>query len=150
LRVGGWKYEGGYPDDTLLRWPYFPNLRIFQLGWTSTEEYGEYCPHTCRTNGESAHEFVEQMPWLEELYLFAHRVDGNKLFALPLPDLRVAQLYHSQRCGLTRLAKNASLTRLTHLLCHPHGLEYGDRPYIRLADLRAIVNSPHLTSLTHL
>jgi uncharacterized protein (TIGR02996 family) len=150
LRIGGWKYEGGSPGDALLCWPYFANLRIFQLGWTSTEEYGEYCPHHCGTNGESAHEFVEQMPWLEELYLFAHRVDGNKLFALPLPSLRVAQLYHSQRCGLTKLAKNPSLANLTHLLCHPHALEYGDRPYIRLADLRAIVNSPHLTSLKHL
>jgi len=38
---------------------------------------------------------------------------------------------------------------LTHLLCHPHALEE-DEPYIRLPGVKALVHSPHLTSLTHL
>src|SRR5262249_48938774 len=105
----------------------------------------------CNTDGENAYHFVRQMPRLEELYLFTHNVDGNKLFALPLPNLRVVQLYHSDNYGLAKLAQNASLTKLTHLLCHPHALDFeDDKPYIRLADLRAIVSSPYLTSLKHL
>jgi uncharacterized protein (TIGR02996 family) len=167
LRIGECAYEeeGDYergrdiPEDcddpsqyVLLRWPHLANLRVFQLGWTAKEEYGGgYCPHNCPTDGEYAYHFVRQMPRLEELYLFAHNVDGNKLFALPLPNLRVLQLYHSEKYGLAKLAQNASLTRLTHLLCHPHALEPDDEhAYIRLADLRAIVNSPHLPNLKHL
>jgi uncharacterized protein (TIGR02996 family) len=166
LRIGEWAYEEegeyeterGIPEDcgepsqyVLLRWPHLANLRVFQLGWTAKDNYkGNYCPYNCHTEGENAHHFVRHMPRLEELYLFAHNVDGNKLFSLPLPSLRVAQLYHGEKYGLVKLAQNASLAKLTHLLCHPHALEYDDKPYIRLADLRAIVGSPHLTSLKHL
>jgi uncharacterized protein (TIGR02996 family) len=166
LRVGNWAYEeeGTYesgrdiPEDSddpsqyvLLRWPHLANLRVFQLGWTVEEAYGDWCGYNSHTAGENAYHFVRQMPRLEELSLFAHGVDGNKLFALPLPNLRVVQLYHSHKYGLAKLAENASLTKLTHLLCHPHALEPDhDHAYIRLADLRAVVNSPHLTSLKHL
>jgi hypothetical protein len=161
LFIGGWAYEeeGEYepgPDlpegeewdrslFVLLRWPHFANLRAFQLGWTSDEESGDF---QCHCPGDHAYDFVKQMPHLEELYLFAHRVDANKLFALPLPNLRVLQLYHSHSYPLTKLAKNTSLTKLTHLLCHPHAIE--DEPFIRLGELRAVVRSPHLPSLTHL
>src|SRR5207248_5592445 len=79
-----------------------------------------------------------------------HRVNGGKLFALPLPNLRVLQLYHSYDYALDKLAKNPSLGKLTHLLCHPHALESDHRPYIRLPHLRAVLRSPHLASLTHL
>jgi uncharacterized protein (TIGR02996 family) len=165
LRIGLWDYEqaGEYESDpgipaktytpsqyVFLRWPYLSNLRVFQLGWPAAEEYATYYPGNCYTNGQLAHDFVKQMPRLEELYLLAKYVDGTKLFALPLPNLRVAQLYHSSDYGLTRLARNASLTKLTHLLCHPHALDGGGESYIRLADLRAVVRSPHLTSLKHL
>jgi uncharacterized protein (TIGR02996 family) len=166
LRIGEWAYEEagsyeterGIPADAddpsqyiLLRWPHLANLRVFQLGWTAEEEYtDQFCPHNCHTDGENAYHFVRQMPRLEELYLFAHRVDGNKLVTLPLPNLRVFLLYHSYKYGLAKLAENASLRKLTHLLCHPHALEYDAKPYIRLADLRAIVNSPHLANLKHL
>lgn len=138
---------GQYP---LLRWPQLANLRVFQLGFGAEEDYDEYCSFNCWTDGDHAHDFVKQMPRLEELYLFAHRVNANKIFTLPLPHLRVLQLYHSRSYPLDRLAKNASLRNLTHLLCHPHGLEYDDNPYIQLAGLRALVHSPHLPSLTHL
>ena len=96
------------------------------------------------------------MPHIEELYLLAHRVDANKLFVLPMPNLRVLQLYHSNRYPLDKLAANKTLTKLTHLLCHPHAMDFdGDDEedggaYIRLKHLRAICRSPHLKSLTHL
>jgi predicted DNA-binding WGR domain protein len=36
------------------------------------------------------------------------------------------------------------------ILDHPHALHYGGEAYIRLDDLRAVVKSPHLSSLKHL
>ncbi|HZY90475.1 MAG TPA: WGR domain-containing protein, partial [Gemmataceae bacterium] len=110
----------------LLRWQQLAHLRVFQFGWTSDEEYGDFCHFQCHLWGRDAVAFVKQMPRLEELYLFAHLVDADALFALPLPNLRVLQLYHSDDYPLEELAENASLGRLTHLLCHPHALEPGD------------------------
>src|SRR5207253_552120 len=105
LFVGGWAFEeegfepgedvpaeiSGEDDPSrfvLLRWPYLSNLRVFQLGWTSDENYGDWCHFQCHLNGENAHELVEKMPRLEEVYLFAHGVEGDRLFGLPLPNLR--------------------------------------------------------------
>jgi uncharacterized protein (TIGR02996 family) len=163
LFVGGFAYEEDEEDESgdvpagtdepaeqiLLRWPQLAHLRTFQLGWTSDEDYGDFCHFQCHQGGRHAHEFVRQMPRLEELSLFVHRVDADRLFALPLPNLRALQLYHSHSYPLAKLARNASLTRLTHLLCHPHALE-ADRAFIRQDGLRAVVRSPHLKGLTHL
>src|SRR5262249_48901753 len=77
-----------------------------------------------------------------------HDVDNHKLFALPMPNLRVLQVYHSHDYPLKKLAANPSLTRLTHLLFHPHVPE-GELP-ITLDGLRAVARSPHLKALTHL
>src|SRR5262245_21659509 len=168
LFLGGWAYEeeegedhaeededvdedgGGEPSANILpRWPHFSNLRVFQLGWTSDEVYDDFCMFQCHLGGDSTHELVKRMPHLEELYLFAHGVPGSKIFGLKLPRLRVVQLYHSYDYALQELAKNASFTRLTHLLCHPHALDQ-EHAYIQLEDLRAVVRSPHLRNLTHL
>ena len=86
-----------------------------------------------------------------ELYLLAHRVDAGKIFSLPMPDLRVLQLYHSDSYPLDKLAANPSLAKLNSLLCHPHAIEHEETgAYIRLPHLRAICRSPHLTALAHL
>ncbi|HEY7422685.1 MAG TPA: WGR domain-containing protein [Gemmataceae bacterium] len=139
-----------YPSEhILLRWLHIANVRVFQLGWTSDEAYDDYCSFRCHCSGKHAYDFVKQMPRLEELYLFAHRVDGSKIATLPLPNLRVLQIYHSYDSGLKKLANNPSLGKVTHLLFHPHALDASEA-YIRLADLRAVVNSPHLKNLTHL
>jgi uncharacterized protein (TIGR02996 family) len=140
---------------TLCRCPYLGSIRVFRLGegverpeWNQGQEY-----LNCHTPGGLAYHLVKQMPNLEELYLLAHRVDANKIFALPMPKLRVLQLYHSDSYPLERLAANKSLTNLTTLLCHPHALEYGDDEqgaYIRLAHLRAVCRSQYLKSLTTL
>jgi hypothetical protein len=107
----------------------------------------------CHTPGDLAYHLVKQMPNLEELYLLAYHVDANKIFPLPMPNLRILQLYHSTSYPLDRLAANKSLTSLTTLLCHPHAMEFDDEEegaYIRLAHLRAICRSPHLQALTNL
>jgi uncharacterized protein (TIGR02996 family) len=166
LFLGGFAYEepGDYQDGPdidedddvepargiLRSWPQLAHLRVFQSGWTSDEDYDDFCHFQCHHSGWDVVEWVKQMPRLEELYLFAHGVPTDRLFALPLPKVRVLQVYHSHGSyALATLAKNATLTRLTHLLCHPHALS-GDHAPIRLDDLRAVLRSPHLQNLTHL
>jgi uncharacterized protein (TIGR02996 family) len=138
----------------LCRCPHLSAVRVFRLGEGVTRPDGsdEEYPN-CHTPGELAYHLVKQMPQLEELYLLAHGVDANKIFALPMPNVRVLQLYHSKSYPLDRLAANRSLTNLTTLLCHPHALEFDDEEagaYIRLAHLRAVCHSPHLKGLTNL
>jgi hypothetical protein len=105
----------------------------------------------CHTNGELAYHFLKQMPNVEEVYLLAHRVDANKIYALPMPRLRVLMHYPAHEHPFDKLAANPTLTNLTDLYCFPHGLEPGDEePYLRLRHLRALCRSPHLKGLTHL
>jgi uncharacterized protein (TIGR02996 family) len=137
--------------QVLLGWPGLANVRVFQVGQTADEEYGDWCTYSCHTSGIYAIDLVERMPRLEELYLFANGADTDYLATLSLPHLRVLQIYHNHDYPLDKLARNRSLGNLTHLLCHPHALEPDDEhAYIRLKGLKAVVNSPHLRSLTHL
>jgi uncharacterized protein (TIGR02996 family) len=138
---------GQYP---LLRWPQLRYIRWFGWGYPADENYGDWDNHRCWMPGDHLYDFVKQMPDVEELHIFAHVRDATKLVALPMPRLRVLELYHGWSYPLEKLAKNPTLTNLTHIHCHPHGLEHGDEPYIRLPGLRAICRSPHLKSLTHL
>jgi uncharacterized protein (TIGR02996 family) len=140
------RYHGQYP---LLRWSQLRYIRRFGWGWPANEERRDYY-FNCGMPGDHVYDFVKQMPDVEELLVFAHVRDANKLVALPMPDLRVFQLYHGWSYPLDRLASNKTLGNLTHILCHPHGLESDDEPYIRLKHLRAICRAPHLTKLTHL
>ncbi|HTU21133.1 MAG TPA: WGR domain-containing protein [Gemmataceae bacterium] len=139
----------------LCRCPHLASIRLFQLGETVTQASGQEEEYfNCHTSGQLAYHLVKQMPNLEELYLLAHRVDANKIFSLPMPRLRVLQLYHSHSYPLDKLAANPSLTNLTALLCHPHAWDFDGEEeqgaYIRLPHLRAICRSPHLQTLTHL
>ena len=134
----------------IIRWPYLQNIRRFQFGWVADEVYEDFCGFQCHLGGDAVESFVKRMPHIEELLVFAHTRDLDKLVSLKMPQLRMLQLYHGWSFPLEKLAKNPSLTKLTHVFCHPHSLEYGDAPYIRLAHLKAICKSPHLTSLTHL
>jgi uncharacterized protein (TIGR02996 family) len=167
LFVGHYQYEEEFepgpdipadldPDDSdpaehvILRWPGLRNVRRFQFGWVSDEVYENFCNFQCHLGGDHLYDFVKQMPDVEEVLVFAHFRDAGKLVALPMPNLRVLQLYHGWSYPLEKLAKNSTLTNLTHLLCHPHALEHGDRPYIGLPQLKAVCRSPHLTGLEHL
>jgi uncharacterized protein (TIGR02996 family) len=130
----------------LLKATTLGNVRVLQLGETME---GEDYPN-CHMDGDAAVGVIKRMPKLEELRLLAHRVDTDQLFSLrTLDDLRLLQVYHAQLYPLGRLAKNPSLGRLTHLLLFPHSADEGE-PYIRLADLRAVVRAPTLAALTHL
>jgi uncharacterized protein (TIGR02996 family) len=139
----------------LPRWKHFSNLRVFQLGWTSDEEYGDFCHFQCHLGGGDVCSLVRNMPRLEELYLFASGVDVPRLFALrTLRNLRVLQVYHSWRYPLEKLAAKAAFSNLTHLLLHPKArgawTSEADEPYIRFRGVKAVLHSPHLGKLTHL
>src|SRR5437660_1329785 len=105
----------------------------------------------------------------EELHLLCKDYDIDRLFALPnLRHLRVLRLYHFGIGGNWRdrpryeypldvLAANPALASLTHLLFHPHHPERysqyrqgGQRSFLPLDQVRALVHSPHLPRLTHL
>jgi uncharacterized protein (TIGR02996 family) len=139
-------HQGQYP---LLRWPQLRYIRRFGWGWPPEENDKDYY-FSCWMPGDRVYDFVKQMPDVEELRIFAHVRDAKKLVALQMPKLRVFQLYHGWSYPLDKLAANPTLGKLTHILCHPHGLEPDDKPYITLKDLRAICRAPHLSSLAHL
>ncbi len=163
LFVGGYAHEepddeeeeeGELSRDVLPRWPYFASLHVFQLGWTSNEEYGDFCHFQCHLGGGDVTELVGRMPRLEELYLFAW-ANGGGLFGLKtLSHLRVLQAYHGYPYPLEKLAANPAFSRLTHLLLHPKArgawTNPADEPYIKFEGVRALLRSPHLKNLTHL
>jgi hypothetical protein len=122
-------------------------VTVLHLGNPLANDFDE--SDQCHTDGELAHSYVKQMPHIEELRLLAHNVDGNKLFALPMPHLRILQLFHSSKYPLDKLAANASLGNLTHLLLQPHAPDEG-KPYIRLRELRTICRATNMPKLTHL
>src|SRR5262249_39560117 len=132
---------------------HFANLRAFQLGWTSAEDYGSRCDFQCHEWVRNALSLVQRMPRLEELYLFASGVDAAKLFALKtLGSLRVLQVYHSYPYPLEKLAANPALGKLERLLLHPKAQggwsKFG--AYITLKGVKALVRSPHLKALSQL
>jgi uncharacterized protein (TIGR02996 family) len=136
----------------LLRWPQLRYIRTFRLGGhvPVTADY-DWHPYRSHMRGTLIVDVVKQMVDVEEVHIMAHfRTEADKLVSLPMPNLRVLVLYHGWNFPLDKLAKNASLKNLTTLNCHPHALEYGEQPYIRLTHLRALCKSPHLTALTHL
>jgi hypothetical protein len=101
------------------------------------------------------------MPRIEELHLLCKNYDLDVLFGLEnLTSLRVLRAYHvggrqhGRHYELEILAANRALANLTHLQFHPHWAEgdgdANDVSYIPLAQVRALVHSPHLKSLTHL
>jgi uncharacterized protein (TIGR02996 family) len=127
-------------------------VRVFRLGDGPTGIADDMDRHRpCHTVGEFAHEVVARLPILEELYLYAHSVQADDLFALPLPCLRILRFEHATEYPLDVLADNHTLGNLTHRLCHPHAQVPGDPDaYIRLDQLRVVCRSPHLKSLVHL
>jgi uncharacterized protein (TIGR02996 family) len=143
----------------LIESTYLTNLRIFKLGFSDT---GDRIRHstmvapfgTCTV--QQVIEMLQKCPRLEEVYLNTFLPGIEDLFALPaLHNIRVLQYYYgTERYAghtapgtypLTVLANNASLKRLTTLRLHP-----GRDTTIDLAEMDAVLRSPHLPSLTHL
>jgi uncharacterized protein (TIGR02996 family) len=145
----------------LLQSPYLTNLRVFKLGFSDNRDHIGHSTMvdpfgTCTI--EQIIKLLEKCPHLEALYLNTNLRRINELFALPsLENLRVLQYYfgtsyydyNNTNAGnpypLSMLANNASLTELTTLRLHP-----GRDTTIDLAEMQAVLRSPHLSSLTDL
>jgi hypothetical protein len=99
--------------------------------------------------GHGLARLAAKMERVEELLLFAQAVRTDKLFALSnLTNLRVLVVYHNRMYPLEVLAANPALRNLTAVRFHPAHNE--DESCLPLAGVRALVHSPHLTSLKEL
>ncbi|QJW96558.1 TIGR02996 domain-containing protein [Frigoriglobus tundricola] len=140
------------------------NLRVFRFGDKEAEppENG-WCD--CHTFLPGLEHVIASAPRIEELHLLCNEYDLDAVFVLPnLSKLRVLRAYHvgesrSQKpryeYGLDKLASNPTFANLTHLQFHPHWAEQGDggggdESFIPLAQVQALLRSPHLRKLTHL
>ncbi len=155
---GGAIYEGAAIMPPLLESPYLTNLRGFKLGFS---DEGERIGHSTMVapfeecDAQQVIELLRKCPRLEELYLNTSLPGIDRLFAGPaLGNLRVLQYYYGMDYAnhtpggaypLTALANNPSLQRLTTLRLHP-----GRGAMVGLAEMEAVLRSPHLPSLTHL
>lgn len=136
------EFDGGLVQ-ALLASPFLQNLRVFHLGRPTTDllDPGESSP--------ALPDLVGKLPRIEELRLYAHSYEPTQLFSLAsLSSLRILQVYYlAERYPLEWLADNTALGNLTHLLLHPPIEMFA---CIDLGGVRAVVQSPHLRSLTHL
>jgi uncharacterized protein (TIGR02996 family) len=156
-----------HPSEVLTPYPAIRNLRIFQYG---TEVDPELDRYDVGTQFQRLAHLLEGMPRLEQLNIFGHiypsgSPDGTdfaeirRIFSLPsLSNLRVLQYYHGHAYPFEALGTNPALGQLTHLLCYPHSFAgtYDaetngfSEMSINRTNVRAILISPHLLSLTHL
>jgi uncharacterized protein (TIGR02996 family) len=148
----GSEYPNLYP---LARAPFLPHLRAFQFGEgvdfenVDFEEGSGEGVYNSEAVGHGLARLAAKMERVEELLLFAQAVRTDKLFALPnLTNLRVLVVYHNRLYPLEVLAANPALRNLTTLRFHPAHNEDGS--CLPLAGVRALVHSPHLTSLKEL
>ncbi len=141
------EYDQGLVE-ALLASPFLLNLRFFQVGRATRAGFAPWVPSPLLA------ELIAKLPRVEELRLFAQRYDAARLFGLSnLSSLRILQVYAlNERYPLEALAANAALDKLTHLLLHPYGVDVEVRSAsaIDLIGVRAVLNSRHLRSLTHL
>jgi uncharacterized protein (TIGR02996 family) len=139
----------------LVRWPQLRHIRVFRFGGCEPYDYTDDWPHSCHTPGALIADFVKQMPDIEELRIMAHFHKAmeamDRIASFTMYRLHTLLLYHGWDYPLDTLARNASLSGLRELYCHPHAHEGDeDGAYIRLSHLRAICRSTVFTNLTHL
>jgi uncharacterized protein (TIGR02996 family) len=149
----------------LIGAPCLRNLRVFQMG----EDHGGWPDDgvsACYAEVPGLEHVVAGIPRVEELHLLCKAYDFERIARLPtLTRLRVLKVYHlgandsaryrrREAFPLDLLAQNPSLAGLTHLLFHPHYPERRrdgqDLSFLPLDQVRALVRSKHLTSLTYL
>jgi uncharacterized protein (TIGR02996 family) len=136
------------------------NVRTCRIGRDDGDDYQGY---DCNLYTSVVVPLVRSMPRLEELAVFAKAYNLTDLFTLPtLRRLRVLKVHHaSQLHRLDVLAANPAFAHLTHLLLHPHHMEWlqdeeraagfrEEEGYLPLAVIRPFFRSPNLPHLTHL
>jgi uncharacterized protein (TIGR02996 family) len=134
--------------EKLIGSPFLSNLRLLhldvRLDWMDSEE-----PHFLHPSCHFLPILTRELPRIEQLHLFGSLSEPHRLFALPnLRNLRVLKVHYSFAfLPLEVLGDNPALGNLTHLLVHPPPSREHS---IDLAGVRALIQSPHLRSLTHL
>jgi uncharacterized protein (TIGR02996 family) len=135
----------------LVRSPHLVNVRRFHLGNVETvADYRQW--EGSYTLGHAAVDLILKMPRIEEISLWTRGVKMEQLFTASLSKLRQLQIHHMNRDHpLEKLAANPALSNLTHLMFHPHFLEWEqDGAYIRREAVAALIHARHLKSLKHL
>jgi uncharacterized protein (TIGR02996 family) len=144
-----YRYVDGGPA-ALLKGDFLSNVRVFRVGNDPPGGRSGDCFFSSET---SMLDFLDRMPRLEELGLFARQAPLDRLFARQMPTMRILKVYHGREVHpLERLAKNRSLGNLTHLAIWPRGQSNdGDgEPYVTRVGFAALVCSPNLPKLQHL
>lgn len=131
--------------EALIHSPFLSNLRYLQLGSHTTPE--ESGPLFLEERAP-LDQLVAKQPRLEELYAFGREWLPHHLFGLPsLTNLRILQVSQlDDRRFPIDLASNPALSNLTRLWLR----SWAFRQSLDLTGVRALVQSPHLRSLTHL
>jgi uncharacterized protein (TIGR02996 family) len=129
--------------------PFLPQLRWLGVGEQVDFENDSY-------NNEAAAdglvEILAKTTRLEELHVFAHRLDLAGLFALTnLTRLRCMVLYHGREDHpLEVLAGNPAFAALERLRIHPAHSYPTDGSFLPRAGVAALLRSPHFPALRHL
>jgi uncharacterized protein (TIGR02996 family) len=157
------RIRNGEGYQSLIGAPCLESLRVFRTG-TDEDEPPEDGWCDCHCGLPDLHDVIAGMARIEELHLLCYGYDLGALFAARnLTRLRVLRAYHiggRARGGrryeypLDTLADNPAFANLTHLQFHPHWAEEGydatSRSYLPLEQVRHLLRSPYLKSLTHL
>jgi uncharacterized protein (TIGR02996 family) len=149
------------PDEVelLSRGKNLSNLRILRLGTIEGFADIQEDPKVYNARwelyeaGDLLWRWLAALPRLEELSLECRTRNTEHLFSLPsLSNLRVLQVSLTDDYPLDALARNAALTRLTHLALHPLAATQDEEegPYLHAWHLATLARSPHLRALTHL
>ena len=139
----------------LIDAPCLQTLQVFQVGRDAEPSPDGRIENVVDVEG--LEHLVAGMPRVQELHLLCSGYDARALFALPnltrLEVLRVCGFgiddpWAQRWVPLDVLASNPALGSLTHLLVHPR--YSADASYLSPPQVFALVNSPHLKSLSHL
>jgi uncharacterized protein (TIGR02996 family) len=134
----------GASFHALAKCPHLNSVRTLWMSEMLNDKLAEPgLEPSCHIPGEFAYHFVKQMPNVEELRLHAHDVDMKKIFAMPLPELRHLEVYHSKDYACDKLAANKSLAKLETIRLYAKAIDICDddpKPYLRLKQLKEICN----------
>lgn len=138
-------YNEGVIEE-LARSPFLRNVRVIQIG--QQDDYpGDFIRRLLWCTELPV--WIGKLPRIEELYLYGGGYNPLRLFSLPnLEHLRILHVHHLMiRYPLEILAMNSELNNLEQIVFQPY---QSPQSLIDLAGVRALVQSPHLRSLTHL
>jgi uncharacterized protein (TIGR02996 family) len=140
LSISEFDYQSSVDASSLASLEFISRLRSFSLG-----EHEEYTHTHAREFGR----LVRKLSRIENLTLNAHHIPVGEIVAAHLPHLKTLSLNCTHGYDTEAFRTNASLAKLESIHFLPHMMD-DPEPYLRIQQLRDIVESPHLTSLKRL